>query len=151
MAEAILRTMDSVQAESIGQSAATTTLIGCPVPTGPSSHAGEHNQCYSDSQQPDQTTFAVVDAGAAIQAYCLKHQNDNVTIGDGILDQVPNGADVSTYLILGASLDTEPSCQNFPNAGQWNYFDCSRNLESAMNDCKSPPVSPSQDLNTDQR
>lgn len=140
MAEAVLRTMDNVQANSMGQSAATTTLIGCPVPTGPASHAGEHNECYSDSQQPDQTTFAVADAEAAIKTYCLKHRNEKVTVGDGILDQVPNGADASTSLILGASLDTESSCPNFPNLGQWNYFDCSKNLASAMTDCKSPPL-----------
>ena len=139
MAEAVLRTMNIVQANSMGQGAATTTSIGCPVPTGPASQAGEHNQYYSDSEQPDQTTFAVADADAAIQAYCLKHQNDKVTVGDGILDQVPNGADASTSLVLRASLDTDPSCQNFSNLGQWNYFDCSTNLDSAMNDCKSPP------------
>ncbi len=137
IAEAILRTMDNVQASSIGQSAATTTLIGCPVPTGPASHAGEHDSCYSDSEKPDQATFAVSDANAAIKTYCLKHQNDKVSIDDGILDQVPNGA-TSSSLILRASLDTELPCQSFPNLGQWNFFDCSRNFASAMNDCKLP-------------
>lgn len=137
IAEAILRTMDSVQAKLIGQSAATTTLIGCPVPTGPASHTGEHDQCYSDTTQPDQTTFAVAAADAAIKTYCLKHQSQTVTAGNGIMDQVPNGADASTSLILQASLDTESACVNYPNLGQWNYFDCSNNLGSAMNDCQS--------------
>ena len=139
IAEAILRTMDSVQAQLLGQSAATTTLIGCPVPTGPASHTGEHDQCYSDSKQPDQITFTVGDADAAIKTYCLKHQSEIVTAGNGILDQVPNGADTSTSLFLQASLDTESACQDFPNLGQWNYFDCSNNLGSAMNDCQSLP------------
>ena len=142
--EAILRTMDSVHAEFIGQSATTTTLIGCPTPTGPTSHAGEHHWYYPDSKEPDQAMFSIDDADAAIKTYCLKHQNDKVTIDDGVLDQVPNGAGSSTSLILRASLETEPSCQNFPNLGQWNFFDCSKNLTSAMNDYKSHLFRPSK-------
>ena len=146
--EAILHTMDSVHAKFIGQSATTTTLIDCPAPTGPASHAGEHHRCFPDSKEPDHAMFSIDNADAAIKTYCLKHQNDKVTIHDGILNQVPNGAGSSTSLILRASLETEPSCQKFPNLGQWNgqwnFFDCSKNLTSAMNDYKSHLFHPSK-------
>ena len=77
-----------------------TTLIGCPAPTGPASQAGEQNQCYSGSLQPDHTHVYRSRRRRSINTYYLKYQNDQVTVGNGILDQVPNGADVSTSLIL---------------------------------------------------
>ncbi|KAL9076291.1 MAG: hypothetical protein Q9161_001007 [Pseudevernia consocians] len=106
--------MDSVHAKFMGQSATTTTLIGCPAPTGPASHAGEHHRCYPDSKEPDHAMFSIDNADAAIKTYCLKHQNDKITIDDGVVDQVPNGAGSSTSLILRASLETEPSFTPVP-------------------------------------
>lgn len=136
ISESILRTMDDVKAKSMGQKAATTTLIGCPAPTGPASHPGEHNQCYSDSPSSDQATFALDAGDGAIHDFCLKHKGDTVVVGDGILDTVPNGGDKSSGLILRASLDTTPPCQNYPNIGQWNFFDCVGEFGRAMNDCR---------------
>ena len=136
IAENILRTMDNIAAKAMGQKAATTTLIGCPAPTGPASHGGEHNSCYSES--PDnQVKFSLDTANVAIDTYCKKHKSETVGVGDGILDKVPNGNDPTTSLVLRASLDTEPPCQNYPNLGKWNFYDCQSNMASAINDCKS--------------
>lgn len=137
IAENILRTMDMVKAKSAGQKAATTTLIGCPAPTGAASHPGEHNQCVSDAPDPDEVTFTVSNAEKAIKDYCLKHKDEIVKVGDGdIVDTVPNGDDKKSALILQAQLNMEPVCQKYPNSGKWNFFDCEFNFKSAMNDCE---------------
>ncbi|KAL8664084.1 MAG: hypothetical protein Q9202_003376 [Teloschistes flavicans] len=136
IAEAIIRTMDDVAAKKMNQKAATTTLIGCPAPTGVASHSGEHNSCQSDGGDPNGATFTLSDANAAVRTFCLKHKGETVKVGDGdILDQMPNGGDASSAIIVRASVDTEPPCQNFKDIGQMNFFDCSDNLQRAMNDC----------------
>lgn len=141
IAENVLRTMDLIKAKSIGKKAATTTLIGCPIPTGPASHPGEHNSCFVDHPS-DEVKFKVDDANKVIKDYCLKHQGNTVMSGpDGILERFQNGDDTGSSLILMASLNTEPPCQNYPNKGKLNFFECSDNFGSAMNDCGLPLLS----------
>ena len=137
MAENILRTLDDIAAKAQGQKAATTTLVGCPAPTGPASHGGEHNMCYSDLGDSNAVTFNMKDGTAAINTYCSKHKGDKIPPpSNGIYDTVPNGGDKSTSIALRAMLDTEAPCQNFKNAGKWNVYDCQSNLLRLMNDCK---------------
>ena len=137
IAENILRTLDDITAKAQGQKAATTTLYGCPAPTGPASHSGQQNKCYSDNPPPNAATFKVNDANAAIDTYCSKHKSDTVPLPpDGIEATVPNGGDISTSIVLRATVNTETTCQKFKDAGTWNFYDCQDNMASAMNDCK---------------
>ena len=141
IAENVLRTMDLTKARSMGKKAATTTLVGCPLPTGPASHLGEHNKCNNDDQTRNNGKFKVSDADQVIKKYCLKHQGNTVRPGpDGILEKYQNGDDKGSSLVLMASLNVEPPCQNYPNKGKLNFFDCSSSFGSAMNDCKCFPV-----------
>ncbi|KAL8801153.1 MAG: hypothetical protein Q9182_004658 [Xanthomendoza sp. 2 TL-2023] len=94
IAENILRTMDLTKARSMGKKAATTTLLGCPLPTGPASHLGEHNKCYNDDQKGNNGKFKISDADKVIKNYCLEHQGDTVMSGpDGILEKYQNSDD----------------------------------------------------------
>jgi len=137
IAENILRTLDDITAKAQGQKAATTTLIGCPAPTGPASHGGKQNKCYSDAPPPDAAIFNVDDANAAIDTYCSKHKGDTVPLPpDAIEDTVPNGGDKSTSIVLRATVNTEPACQKFKDAGKWNFYDCQNNMASSINSCK---------------
>ncbi len=137
IAENVLRTMDLTKAKLMGKKAATTTLLGCPLPTGPASHPGEQNTCEVDDPSGGYAKFKASDADKVIKEFCLKHQGDTTKSGpDGILERYQNGDDKGSSLILMASLNTEPACQNYPNAGRLNYFDCSSNFVSAMNNCE---------------
>lgn len=138
IAEAVLRSMNAVKAQSMGQKAATTTLIGCPAATGVASHSGEPDKCYSDAP-PDNNgvTFQVDDTNKAIHDYCAKHKTDTIGGGDGIIDTVPNGGDASSSLELRASLANDQTCIDYPNKGAMNFFDCTDNFGAAMNNCKS--------------
>ncbi|KAL9627685.1 MAG: hypothetical protein Q9204_006399 [Flavoplaca sp. TL-2023a] len=141
IAENILRTMDLTKVRSMGKKAATTTLLGCPLPTGPASHLGEHNKCNNDDQTINDGKFKVSDADKVIKEYCLKHQGNTVRSGpDGILEKYQNGDDKGSSLALMASLNVEPACQDYPNKGKLNFFDCSSNFGSAMNDCDTNTV-----------
>lgn len=136
IAENVLRSMDLVKAKALGKKAATTTLVGCPMPTGSASHLGEHGSCFVDNPS-DEVKFKIDDANKVIDEYCLKHQGETVQSGpDGILATYPNGGDKASQLILMASLNTEPICQDYANAGRLNFFDCVENFRSAMNDCQ---------------
>ena len=140
IAENVLRTMDLTKAKSKGKKAATTTIVGCPSPTGPASHVGEGSSCNVDSPS-DEVKFKIDDAYKVINDYCIKHQGDTVRSGpDGILEKYQNGDDQGSSLILMASLDTEPVCENYPNLGRLNFFDCFGRFSNAMNDCKYIPL-----------
>lgn len=145
IAENILRSMDLTKAKSMGKNAATTTLVGCPSPTGPASHVGDRASCNSDHPSDD-VHFKVDDAYKVMKDYCLKHQGETVQSGpDGILERYQNGDDQSSSLILMASVDTELACENFPNRGRLKFFDCYGRFSNAMNDCKlcsAPPTPP---------
>ena len=138
IAENILRTMDLSKAKSMGQKAATSTLIGGPVPTGTASHPGQHVFCNVNNPDNEKVKFKVADADTVVKTYCLKHQSNVVGSGpEGeILEQYQNGNDQSTSLVLIAELDSTPLCEKYPNLGKLNFFDCSANFGSAMNDCK---------------
>ena len=134
IAENILRLMDLTKAQSMNKKAATTTLVGCPLPTGPASHDGQHNSCNRDSGD-DGVTFKVSDANNNIKDFCTKHQGEVVESGpEGILETYPIGSD---SMVLMASRDTELPCQIYPDPGKVNFWECSAGFGGAMNDCKS--------------
>ncbi|KAL9593257.1 MAG: hypothetical protein Q9219_007626, partial [cf. Caloplaca sp. 3 TL-2023] len=137
IAEAVIRTMDDVAAKKASGKGATTTLVGCPVPTGPASHIGQKDSCATAyTSDSEGTTFTVGDGTTAIKSFCLKHRNETVRTGDGAISEgFPNGKDTGSWIVLSASLDTTPDCQSFDDIGKWNFFDCSSNMNSAMNDC----------------
>ena len=137
IAENILRTLDDITAQAQGQKAATTTLFGCPAPTGPASHIGQLNSCYSDNGNSDAVNFNVDDGTAAIKKFCTKHKSDTVpNAPNKIVEKYPNGSDRSTSILLEAMLDTEASCQNIQTPGNWNFFDCQNFFLTDMHGCK---------------
>ena len=101
IAENVLRSM------SMGKKAATTTAVGCQMPTAPASHSGEDNPCNVDDPSNENVKFKVGDPNKVIQDYCLKHQGNPVMTGpEGILEKYQRGKDQGSSLILMASLDT---------------------------------------------
>lgn len=137
IAEAVIRSMDDVAAKKASGKGATTTLVGCPIPTGPASHLGQMDSCATAfTSDSEGTTFTVDDGAAAIKSFCLKHKDETVRTGNGdISEALPNGKDRASWILLRASIDTTPACQSFRDIGKWNFFDCSANLKNAMNDC----------------
>ncbi|KAL8976938.1 MAG: hypothetical protein Q9177_006738, partial [Variospora cf. flavescens] len=134
IAENVLRTMDLTKAKSMGKKAATTTLVGCPLPTDLASHPGGEGFCEVDDPSGGAAKFKVSDADQVIKEFCLKHHGETAMSGpDGILEKYQNGDDKGSSLILTASLNKEPACQNYPNACRLNFFDCSGNFDNAMN------------------
>ena len=135
IAESIIRLMDDVKAKFICQKGATSTYIGCPIPTGPASHDGEQTSCNGAGTNGENARFKVSDAETAIKTFCLKHQHDNAQSGpQGLLEKYDNGGGSS--LVLQASRDTEAACAKFPDLGALDYWSCTDNFHHAINDCK---------------
>lgn len=139
IAENILRMMDLTKANSMGKRAATTTLLACPIPTGPASHPGQHKSCFADNPSNDAVKFKFDDANKVIKDFCLKHQGSIVKSGPySIIKRYQNGDDTGSSLILMASLDTDPACGNYPFMDTLNFFGCSENFGSLINNCELP-------------